>query len=81
MVKRTIEIKISIKKINYRDNKDEIETNYRGENKINYRDFDDVDFKNIDLKITYNNILLSFLYLAKNPVTKDIASMIKFDII
>lgn len=43
-----------------RENEDEIESNYDDENKMNYRDFEDVD-----LEISYNNISLLRPCLAK----------------
>lgn len=51
------------------------ETNTKDEIKTNYR-----DFKDIDLKITSNDILLPGPHLAKNPVPEKIASMVEFDI-
>lgn len=58
----------SIKSIVYKDN--------IGETKTNYKDLEDVD-----LEITRNNILLPLPYLVGNSVPKNIASMVKFDII
>lgn len=62
--------------INYRDNEGKIETNYKNENKIDYKDFKNVNLKNIDLKIICNNILLSFFCLAKNSIPENIANMV-----
>ena len=39
------------------------------------------DLKNLDLKITSNNKLLSSYHLAKNLFLEDIVSMIKFNMI
>lgn len=38
------------------------------------------NFEVIDAKITYNNTLLPSPYLAENLVSKNIASIVKFDI-
>lgn len=78
MIKRIIDIRIGI---DYKDNENKTEITYKNKNKRNYGDFQDIDFKDVNLKITRNNMLLLFFHSAKNSVFEDITSMIKFDII
>lgn len=75
MTKRIIDTKPGVKSTDYRDNADETKTNYKDKNKMDYRDFED-----INLTIIYNNILLPLFCSAENPVLEDIASMVEFDI-
>lgn len=60
---------------NYKDNESKTKIHYGNMIKINYR-----NFKDIDLEITRNNILLPSFCLAENPILENIASMIEFDI-
>lgn len=69
-------MEIGVESIDYKENEDKTKSNYNDENLIDYKDFEDVN-----LKIPYNNILLSDFHLAENPVLKNTISMIEFDII
>lgn len=76
--------KISIKSTDYKENEDKIKSNYRNENEIDFRNFEVIDFKdvdldNINLKIIFNNIFLSFFCLVKNLDLKNIANIVEFD--
>lgn len=77
MPKHIIDIEVSIKNTinNYKNNKNKTKIYYDNKVEIDYEDFKDIDFK-----IIHNNTLLSSPHLAKNLISKDIANMIKFDI-
>lgn len=78
MLKYIINTKTGIKNIisNYRDNKSKNKIHYNNEIKTDYR-----DFKDIDLKIIYNNTLFSGPRSAENSILENTISIIKFDII
>lgn len=75
MTKCIINTEPCVKNTDYRNNTNEIETNYKDKNKTNYRDFEDVG-----LEITCNNTLLPPFCFAKYLVPKNTVSIIKFDI-
>lgn len=67
---------LSVENTDYRDNANKTKINYKDKNKTNYRDFED-----INLKISWNDTLLTLPYSAENLVSKDTSIIIiEFDI-
>ncbi len=76
IIKRIIDTELSVKSTVYGNNIDETKTNYGDKNKIDYG-----DFENVNLEITCNDTLVLIFSLVENPIPKEIASIIEFNII